>query len=278
MALTQQQLEELYFRAVTMLQRKLLKNQPRVFPFGQKPTMSDVLSNNEAAFHLPNIPNQYQLPFIFDNYERFVKAQFRVNKKSGDMDINEAIFYWQMDGTHSFSRYHKQVSHNIIVACIIRVIPNWADFVTPEAHQFCSALVDAWMEAATHQGGFERQEAFLELWATGPYDLMYFGHRPEERMREAVKELGQYVPHKAFRLGGEQPFLEQLERQYPKHVEMFGPAWAIRWIVETDVESRRVGEKVKGEAAQDALDDGSFMVSGLRCPGVPCATLHRLWV
>jgi len=103
----------------------------------------------QAAFYIENIPPELQLSFIFANYERFVKTKFRVNKKNGDPVINRAIMYSQIDYTHSFSRHHKQVSFNIVTACIIRAHPRWDRYVIKEAHQFCSALISAWIGTVT---------------------------------------------------------------------------------------------------------------------------------
>lgn len=105
MSLTPSQLETLYYQIITMLDRKRSKIPARIFESGREPTISDILTGNESALELRFIPPELQLPFVFDYYQHFVNSHFRVNKKAGHGAINKAIFYWQMDDTHSLTSH-----------------------------------------------------------------------------------------------------------------------------------------------------------------------------
>ncbi|KAH4113365.1 hypothetical protein HBI65_195790 [Parastagonospora nodorum] len=249
----------LHEKAVRLLVHKLKCIPARVFPSGRKPTIIDIYENNVAAFHIPNFPPCYQLDFVLGNYHLFVAADFKVRNKEGDMNVSLAIWFWQMDEKHSFSRKHKQVRYNILMACILAVSTEPLNYVTEDALEFSSALLDAWLWTVTRQDDTEKPEIFLKLWVNGPYDLMLFGKKARLAMGRAVKNLERFVPDPKYAPPSEVPLWEGLKYVPPKFVQTFGPAWAIQHIVAVEKSGETIDHLGQQAEVEDALADGSFL-------------------
>ncbi|KAH3970465.1 hypothetical protein HBI56_131080 [Parastagonospora nodorum] len=248
----------LHEKAVRLLVHKLKCIPARVFPSGRKPTIIDIYQNNVAAFHIPNFPPCYQLDFVLGNYHLFVAADFKVRKKEGDMNVSLAIWFWQMDQYHSFSRRHLQVRLNILMACIIGLSTEPHRYVTEDALEFSTALLDAWLWTVTRQDDYEKQEIFLTQWVNGPYDLMRFGKKARLEMCRAVKNLEKYVPDPQYAPPDNVPIWEGVKYVSPKFVKTFGPAWAIQHIVAVEKSGKKIDELGKTGEVEDALATGSF--------------------
>jgi hypothetical protein len=264
----QQKLTQLHYKAVSQLHHKLSRIPERVFPSGRKPTISEIYTNNAEAVHIAGIPEHLQLAFVFEHYELFVAADFKVRKKEGDMNINMAIWYWQMDETHSLSRKHKQVRYNIMMACIIRASPELGSEVTQEARDFCDALINAWLWSVTRQDEYTMQARFLNIWANGSYDLMHFGRKARDAMDVAIRALEQYVPRMKPLVEDDISFWEGLRYTSPWKLKTYGPAWALQYIMEWEQAGYEILVKGKDAEAEAALASGSFMVSSICTPGV----------
>lgn len=241
-----------------MLEYKLAHIPDRVFTNNRKPTISEIYAGNGAAAHMPSIPPNLQLEFVFANYHHFVALKFGARKLEDKMNIALAIWYWQMDEKHCFSRKHKQVRYNILMACIIGASTQPLCYISKEAEEFSTALIDAWLWSVTRQDEFDKQAEFLHLWVSGPFDLMYFSRGQLVRMEKVVKRLEQYVPK--HMLSDKIPFWEALKYQPPKFVQTYGPAWAINHIISVETTGKKIDDLEMQSQAEDALASGSFMV------------------
>jgi hypothetical protein len=254
---------DLHAQAIHQLSRKLSRIPAYIFPSGRKPTISDIYTANASAIFVPNIPPDLQLPFIFTYYSKLASANFTVSPSLGATPINHALWYWALDQTHSFSRKHRQMRYNILMACIVRSSPELSAHLPTPALAFADALINAWLWNVTHQDDFAAQARFLEIWANGPFDLILFKSKARARMEHAIKQLGQYVP-KLGALGGDIGFWEGLKYTSPWKLKTFGPAWAMRWIVEVEQAGRDIEGKGKEAEVDEALETGAFEVCDVR--------------
>jgi hypothetical protein len=257
----QQQLTQLHHKAISQLHHKLSRIPERVFPLGRKPTIMEIYTSNAEAIYIAGIPEHLQLPFIFEHYQLFVAADFKARKKEGDMNINLAIWYWQMDDAHSFSRKHKQVRYNVLMACIIRADSVLGRKVASPALEFCGALIDAWVWSVTRQDEYVKQAEFLEMWQNGPYDLMYFGRKAKDAMDAAIRGLEQYVPSLKPFVNEDVSFWEGLRYTPPKKLKTYGPLWAIQYIVDAERMGHQIEVLGKNAEAETALASETFIVS-----------------
>jgi hypothetical protein len=260
MAPIPQHLLDMHAHAMSNLERKLALIPARTFPFGRKPTISDVYANNEAALTVPSIPRDFQLQFFFMHYATMASSSFTVSKSSNWEPINFALWYWNVDQSHSFSSIHRQVRYNILMACIVRASPALSANLPASALTFADALVNAWLWAVTRQSDCSKQEQFLDIWSNGPHDLMFFGRKVRDRMESAVRQLGAYVPKIEAPGGDGVGFWDGLEATDPSRLSTFGPAWAMAWIVQMEQTGRHI-EGLDREAQVDkALAEGGFEV------------------
>jgi hypothetical protein len=264
----QQQLIQLHHKAILQLHHKLSRIPERVFPSGRKPTITEIYTNNADAVHIPGVPEHLQLPFIFEHYQLFVATDFKARKKEGDMNVNLAIWYWQMDRWHSLSCKHKQARYNILMACIIRTSPALGSKVASPAHDFCQALIEAWVWSVSRQEEYDKQAEFLQMWQNDPYDLMYFGRKAKDAMEVAVRALVQYVPRIKPLVTRECQFWEGLRYTFPQKLKTYGPAWAMQYFLEAELLGHQIDVLGKDAEAETALASGSLMVSLIHHPNV----------
>ena len=171
------QLEQMHIKAQQYLEVKVSRVPKRVLP------QQDIFTIYHNPPYLKNIPPDLQLPFLFLKYDDFKQANFQARRKANqDYNITRAIFYYEMDPYHSFTRRHKQVRYNLILIVLTFAAPNTYDYIpvpdTDEGiHQlatFRTSFLWAWAESLRSKGDFQYREEFLWRWATGPFDLINF--------------------------------------------------------------------------------------------------------
>jgi hypothetical protein len=240
-----QHLQELHARAIHQLSRKMSCISAHVFPNGRKPTITDIYTANESAICIPSIPPELQLPFVLTHYDKL------------------ALWYWGMDQTHSFSRKHRQMRYNILMACIVRTSPDLSARLPSSALDFVDALINAWIWSVSQQDDFEAQAHFLGLWTNGPWDVMLIGRKDRARMEVAARAMSQFVP-KLDPLGGDIEYWEGLRYTSPWKLRTFGPAWAIRYIVDVEQLGKKIGGKGQEAEVEEALATGALEVCHVR--------------
>jgi hypothetical protein len=258
-----QHLQELHARAIHQLSRKMSCIPAHVFPNGRKPTITDIYTANESAICIPSIPPELQLPSVLTHYDKLAAAKFTVDASQGATPINLALWYWGMDQTHSFSRKHRQMRYNIVMACIVRTSPDLSAHLPSSALDFADALINAWIWSVSQQDDFEAQAHFLGLWADGPWDVMLIGRKDRARMEVAARAMSQFVP-KLDPLGGDIEYWEGLRYTSPWKLSTFGPAWAIRYIVDVEQLGKKIGEKGQEAEVEEALATGALEVCHVR--------------
>ncbi|KAH7082678.1 hypothetical protein BKA63DRAFT_549228 [Paraphoma chrysanthemicola] len=261
MSSTREQLLELHHHAVNQLSRKFSKIPKTVFHNNRHPTIHDIYTGNTSAIYVPSIPAHLQLDFVLANFERFAAAKFMVDKKHGDPIINQAIWYWEMDKTHSFTRRQRQVRFNILMACIVRASTNPLEYVTPAALALSKAFIDAWLYAVTRQDESSKQSEFLDMWANGPFDLVFWGRQASARMDKAVKQLEQYVPKATIPMEGQLGFWQEMHYTSPNTIRKFGTAWAMKWTVWVDEGGKEIDKKHEEVEADEGLESGTLMAA-----------------
>lgn len=256
-----QELEELHAKAMAQLEHKLSRIPAGVFHSNRKPTIMDIYTVSAAAIHVTNIPPNLQIDFVFENYTRFASADFKAHKAKGADAVSLAIWFWQMDPSHSFSRRHTIMRSNILMACIMCMIPEPERFIDAGALQFCTAFFDAWHWTVGRQDDFDKQREFLSLWVEGPYELMHFGSKQRKSMEKKIKELEQYVPKKLPPVDfGQECYWQGLE-MLPKDIRSkYGPAWAVRHIRQVEEFGREIDLKGRHVEGEEALANGSWML------------------
>lgn len=266
METTQKELIALHTKAMAQLDHKLSRIPARVFHSDRKPTITDIYAANAETIAVPSIPPTLQLDFIFENYSRFAAADFKASNAKGTDDVNLAIWYWQMDQDHSFSRKHRQMRYNILMACIMCVIPEPERHIDASALEFCTAFLDAWLWTVTRQDEFEMQAQFLSLWANGPYELMHLGSKQRGAFENAMKALEQYVPNV---LPDEDAFWEDLKITPKAVLKKFGVAWAMRHILKMEKCGQQIDLLGRHAEGEEALAKGSWMVRTTLSWGAP---------
>lgn len=153
----------LHQKAARLLEAKLARIPKRVFMTGLCPIIHEYYTK-ASILHVHSIPEQYQLEFLLGRYNALVSVDFRTVKTPGaDVDIAKAIWYWQIDKSHSFSRNHAVIRYNIMVAVVVGASANPGAYCTGSAQQFLLAFVRAWKEAVSRSSSFTARDAFLKL-------------------------------------------------------------------------------------------------------------------
>jgi hypothetical protein len=168
-----------------------------------------------------------------------------------------------MDQTHSFSRKHRQVRYNILMACIVRTSPDLSAHLPKSALDFADSLINAWIWSVSQQDDFDAQAHFLALWANGPWDVMSFGRKERPRFEAAARALTQFVP-KLQPMGGDVEYWEGLRYTSPWKLRTFGPAWAIRYIVEVEHLGKKIVDKGQEIEVDEALASGALEVCEMK--------------
>jgi hypothetical protein len=198
MALTKEQLLALHQKATRHFEIKLARIPKRLFATGSHLTIHEYYTK-ASTVHIPSIPEQYQLDYLFDNYNALVAVDYKVIKSpSADIDLAKAIWYWQFDKTHSLSRFHAVIRCNIIAAVIVGASANPDAYCTGSAQQFLVAFVSAWKEATLRSSSFAARDAFLMLWAQGQHDVVQWRSEQLAAMRQTVKLMRIKVPELPF--------------------------------------------------------------------------------
>ena len=151
----------------------------RFFPEGL--AINDIYSNSSRT-RIPQIPKELQLPFIFANHTSLFRANHSARKPTTQLeyDIDRALWYWSLSRQRSLSFSLNQVRFNVALIVVVLSRLDAQHLVKPSAVPFIQTYLDAWLENLHRPTEFIMREAFLQIWATGPFDLMCFPTEPSK--------------------------------------------------------------------------------------------------
>jgi hypothetical protein len=143
----------------------------RFFPEGL--SIDDIYSSSSRT-RPPQIPKELQLPFIFTHHNSLFRANRFARKPATQLeyDIVRALWYWSISRHHCFAHTYDHVRFNIAVIAVVLSRPDAQHLVRPGAIPFMQAFMNKWLENVHRPSEFTECEAFLQLWATSPFDLM----------------------------------------------------------------------------------------------------------
>ncbi|KAF2133769.1 hypothetical protein P153DRAFT_380950 [Dothidotthia symphoricarpi CBS 119687] len=265
MALSHQELLRLHQKATMLLEHKLKKIPARVWASGRHPTISDIYERpNELV--IEEINPQTQLAFIFENFDKFAAAGFRARRHEQDMLVTVAIFYWQMDPTHSFSHRHKEVRWNVLLALIKLNAPD-SDTLGDELTHYLNSFIDAWMDACfrvewgtAEDRAHETRDYFIARCFRGgsKLDLVTWTSSPRKAMATAVKKLEALVPPMPFE---PKEFWTKAREQPVDEWKRNGRAWAMQYVIHTEGLYAHFDQQERHLEAQILLEGGDLTKS-----------------
>jgi len=154
MALEKDQILELHRKATRLLEIKLARVPRRIFASGSRPTIHEYYVK-APTIYVPSILEQYQLEYFLANYNAVLVADFKAIKTPGvDIDAVKAIWYWQIDKSHPFIRYHAVVRCKILTDIIVGASRNPGAYCPGSAQRFIHTFDLAWKEAVSRSSFF----------------------------------------------------------------------------------------------------------------------------
>lgn len=87
-------------------------------------------------------------------------------------------------------------------------------------------------------------------------------------MAAAIRQLQRYSPHDKTDLDSDVSFWEQMEGVVRGWRETHGASWALEYVTEIERQAKGIGTLSERVAVEEALEDGSFMVSVMHGLGV----------
>jgi hypothetical protein len=215
---------ELHIKAQANLVEKLAILHPRAMP--NKPSIEIIYVHHDRPTYAWNIPHNLQLPFVFAQYNKIINANRTARKDAmQSSDVSRAIWYWGIDPTHSFFKDHESIRYNIILMTLVSMSTDPNKHTTPEAQKFAWAFIMAWVEQLDYEGKFSYRDHFIDMWKTGPYDLIVFTEEQKRRVKQAVAGLKEKMGK-----GSKQQALGKVSRVVAEEFEAFrGAEWALRW-------------------------------------------------
>lgn len=258
MPLSHQDLIALHAKVTEQLIQKLTKVPPRMWLANCKPTIKDIYNDTEYV-HSYCVPDEYQIWYIFEHFEQFVAQDFQVRKREGDINVNMAIWYWQMDVHHSFSSVHWTSRYNIIMAYVVAASGLLDTFEDESLQTFITALHDAFHESVTKQMCSKDKQRFLSIWAAGEHDYIYWGKKGRTEMYLAIQALEQAAPVQPFdRESNMDNFWNRLQCEKPRDKRNYGARWAVHYVMYLEhkgkvIEQKDEYDEVEWELTNDLL-------------------------
>jgi hypothetical protein len=238
----------------------------RCFPEGL--SINEIYSSSSRT-RTPRISKELQLPFIFAHHNSLFRANRFARKPATQLEYNvvRALWYWSVSRHHSFAHTYKHVRLNIAVIAVVLSRPDAQHLVSPGAIIFMQAFMDAWLENLHRPSKFTEREAFLQLWTTGPFDLMCFRRSQVTRWRRycksALKRLDALQGRKRLIVpSGRDDFVAFMQRLDVEQVGQLSGALGMRWMFE----SVNLVNAGKAKAKDETGLEGLFADCGLSKP------------
>ena len=184
-------------KARAHLEKKLSKVHKSVFTEAINPITIDDVYRDADAIEIPAIPKQFQLDFFFQNFNNIARGGYRPHS-SKSLDVNRAIWYYEVSKQHTLASRIDVVRHNIVVMAFVMIAKKMnldtSDLYEPGAEVFFEAYIEAWLSKTC---GDERehalQEELVRTWMSSGFDLVTFPERARRDMYAAIWNLQQMV-------------------------------------------------------------------------------------
>ncbi|CAO2650099.1 Nn.00g013910.m01.CDS01 [Neocucurbitaria sp. VM-36] len=189
------------------------------------PTLGDIYKVNVNGLYIPRVPNELQLDFYFRHFNDIALGNYRAHSSKG-VDINRAIFYYELSDYNSWSNHFSVVRHNVTIMAFIWM----AHTMGKDTSSFCNPNTEAFWKAYIGMSDFSYQESFLKVWHECDYQLLRFPHSAEKKIKAAVWRLRQMVT--SIQHVEPENFLEAAsQRRIDDAIfNREGPLLALRWV------------------------------------------------
>ncbi|KAF2786502.1 hypothetical protein K505DRAFT_398840 [Melanomma pulvis-pyrius CBS 109.77] len=225
--MTEQELLALHERAQRNLEFKLLKVPMRVLV--KRPTIQDIYKETQYTY-LQDVPEAYQLPFFFSNYQDILESKFTARKVHQRDEITKAIWFYQLDNRHSFSHHHMQIRLNILLMIIVAAAPRPFLYCDPASHAWREDFLMAWESSVERQQDpsfFE--ERFVTHWRRSEWEFVFFTKHQLDKIRVYLrKTMCAGIPKLPFEIPDYR--LRGYELGYDQHCKN-GLGWAFQWLM-----------------------------------------------
>ncbi|KAF1848816.1 uncharacterized protein K460DRAFT_404083 [Cucurbitaria berberidis CBS 394.84] len=203
-----------------------------------------------------NVPHDLQLEFYFANYNAFTESGFQP-QRDRNFDIVRAIWYYNLDHRHSFSRHFQGIRYNIILMVFLwagRILESGTvdGICDDECGTFWYTYICAWMESLDNPTEFTKRDAFINVWVKSKYDLITFPRTYLQRIKKLVGTIKEMVTSTKF------PPSEFIARCEDHSIDeaLFakeGFILALKWALtkEGDAQPEEMSSKVDAQAYED---------------------------
>ncbi|KAF2846198.1 hypothetical protein T440DRAFT_406233 [Plenodomus tracheiphilus IPT5] len=247
-----------HFEAKRLYEIKMSRMQPRIFPSGRLPTLTEIYLN-PLGTEVPTIPPWLQLDWYFTNFAELVRLGFQARKYEPGVQYQMAIFHWQLDQQHSFSSAHEEIRFNIVLAYIRLAMPTERAKMEEGLQRFLRVFVVAWLDMAMRVPAGQSwacKEFVGKYWKNSQkYDLIKFSKRPRQRISDLVRKLEAIVPPPQCSVDD---FWEMARNKTPAELDAHGAAWAMQAIVHKEKMGKLEDKKRRDDDAVESLATGGF--------------------
>ncbi|KAI4913066.1 uncharacterized protein J4E92_009938 [Alternaria infectoria] len=233
--------------------------------FAQPIGIHDVYENDSSTLDIPSIPKHLQLDFFFRNFNDIARGNYRAHS-SKSLEVNRAIWYYEVSKQHCLSNRIDVVRLNIILMAFIMISKQLgldaSSLYDTGADAFISAYIEAWLSKTcgldVHEHSF--QEELVRLWMDSGFDLVYFPEKARREMFKAVWQMKQMVSELTT-IRPESFYAMVLSNEVPR--ELFkkeGPMLVLHWVF---AKMKKEEQRKEAEAEQEAEWNKGGVVPGV---------------
>ncbi|KAH7093713.1 hypothetical protein FB567DRAFT_178804 [Paraphoma chrysanthemicola] len=215
----------------------------------------DDIYSGAASLHTPLVPADVQLPYIFSNHNALY-ANRRIlphPTTPAQLQLIRAQWFWGFDYRHNFcpanigSRIG--IRYNIMLMLLMLVHPELQTLCEPGTYDFIQCFIAAWKEDEDRSEDFAAREAFIDMWAKGPFDLIYFTKHQLAVLRDELRlmyiKLNDSLDGQELHIPlDEIDFVTVMRELHPEQIRSFSLAlirawWRVRYIASKNTDTER---------------------------------------
>ncbi|KAH6621976.1 hypothetical protein C7974DRAFT_214211 [Boeremia exigua] len=238
-------------RARENLETKLAKVPLRTLPHHRD--VHDYYTKNEAKLRVANVPDDLQLDFFLRNYNEIAAGNFKASSLKS-LQVNRAIWYYQLSEQHSFSNHFDVVRINICIMAFLFVVRishggNIDGYCDDSGQSFFILYLRGWLPM--HWGGDQTApDSLIKYWQDSGLDLIRFKSKPLVKAKAAISSMSQMVPEMSH-LEAENLIADLRSGKISEDIfEREGPMLALHWIFTFMKSSKDKMEKEKDDVTR----------------------------
>jgi hypothetical protein len=200
-------------RLEDVLNRKLQNIPEHVIP---DLTIDDILHQSPRALHIPTVPPDLQLPYILHHralIDRHGGHPIK-DERAQSFNTTRAIFFYHLDESHQFKRYHDLSRWNLALFTALLCSPptpdtspvqvshkfpahkTEAEHITPAARRFMTSYIAAVLEHQNTPTAYDKREGFIRRWKGSRWDLFErFGASQRKLLKKEMQCLNAEWEH-----------------------------------------------------------------------------------